>query len=151
MIRAAAAGLCVLAPLLGLHSLSCGGDECAPADFGGGQACGEDEGSIQSCTFNECIEGPFCDERYLIRETYCPLVAPTCRQSGPGQVVCLGENIGSCVQEGFVRCDDVATSITCIPDETGQLFLSRGACAVGERCYDPAPGNSSSGGCGPQF
>jgi hypothetical protein len=150
MIRRAAAGLCLIAPLLGLHSLSCGGDECAPTDFGGGQACGEDEGSIQSCYFNECIEGPFCDERYLIRESYCSSVAPTCRQSAPGTVVCLGENIGACGTAGFVRCDDVATIITCTPDETGQLFLSRGACAVGARCQGSELG-SGSGSCVPAF
>lgn len=151
MTRFAAAGLMVLASLLGLRSLGCGGDECAPGDFGGGQACGEDEGSVRSCDFNECIEGPFCDERFVIRETYCPLVAPTCRQSAPGVVVCLGENIGSCAQEGFVRCDDAVTIIRCTPDERGQLFLSRGACDVGERCNGPEPPSTTSGSCVPQF
>jgi hypothetical protein len=148
MIRAAAAGLCVLASLIGLRSLGCGGDECAPTDFGGGQMCGEDDGSILACQFTECIEGPFCNERYVIREDSCPLVAPTCRQSAPGQVVCLGENIGPCTQEGFVRCDDAVTIVTCMLDERGQLFLSRGACDVGQRCSDPGP-PPASGSCLP--
>jgi hypothetical protein len=129
--------------LLGLQSMGCG-DECSPGDFGGGNECGPDEDSFQSCSFSECIEGPVCNERYTIRTGYCPSFAPICKSSGPGEIVCLGENVGSCTAPGFVRCDDVTTVVLCAPDEAGQLFLSRGACAVGARCHP-------SQGCDPAF
>lgn len=111
-------------------------DECSPTDFGGGQQCGDEPGLYQSCRFNECLEGPFCVERWVIDDQYCASTAHNCVQLGPGETTCVGEIIGTCSTQGFVRCEDAFTMIYCGDDGFGALVLQRGVCAAGARCYD---------------
>ena len=127
-------------------------DECAPSDFGGGRQCGDEPGLYQSCDFNDCWEGPFCVQRWVISDVYCPSSAHECVQVAPGEIACVGEIIGACSTPGFVRCEDSLTMVSCREDGFGTLTLQRGPCAVGARCYDEAEDSPEAyPGCHPDF
>lgn len=136
---------------LSLSGAGCG-DECAPTDFGGGQACAEDGRFILSCQFIDCFEPP-CGADWVISETPCPPFLPRCMEVAPGDVTCVGEIIGTCSSPGVESCEDVFTQITCADDGTGALRLMRGPCGPGVQCVSPAPGSAGGGavGCQPSL
>jgi hypothetical protein len=128
----------------------CGEDECTPADFRGGFACGPEAGQFQSCQLDDC--GGTCSMHWTIDVQYCTATAPNCVQLDRGQVICLGDVLGPCLTPGFVHCEDLMTQISCVSDGRDGLVLTRGTCAVGARCNDPgAPSSPGTVGCDPQF
>lgn len=127
---------------------ACGGsDECIEEGFG--TQCGS-EGSYVKCGQTSCEDsyGLPCTEHTVLDEFACPAERPVCRDKvdvGVPDIVCLGANVGSCDEVGFVRCEDPHTVVECIRDELGVPFLSRGTCDAGYTCYEPFPFHA--GGC----
>ena len=140
----------VVAAAAGVVMAGCGEDQCTPADFRGGYACGPEAGQYQSCQLVDCNGS--CSSHWTIDVRYCPTAASNCKQLAHGQVVCLGDVLGTCLQPGFLRCEDVMTELACVSDGDGGLVLTRGACAAGARCYDPsAPSPGNVVGCDPDY
>jgi hypothetical protein len=127
---------------------ACGGsDECIKDGFG--RQCGSD-GTYLKCGRTSCEDsyGFPCSEHTVIDELSCPAHSPVCRDKVDGSepdVMCVGDNIGSCEDVGFVRCEDQHTVVACLRDELGVPFLSRGTCEDGDTCYEPFPLHA--GGC----
>ena len=135
----------LVAPLAG-GAAGCG-DECTPLDFAGGYQCSAEPGVYLSCRL---VDGLFGGYHWSVREDACPTSAPTCVESEPGIVACIGEIVGTCSARGFVACADPFTELFCRDDGYGGLALQRGPCAPGARCRD-ADAPSGPRGCDPAY
>lgn len=125
-----------------------GDDECDASTFG--VQCADNNTAFLRCGHTSCEDsyGLPCDEYTKIEKLNCPAARPTCKKRlnvAGNDIVCVGENVGTCDQLGFVRCDDSGIVVYCIVDENGQLFLSRGSCGQTQKCY--APFKFHAGGC----
>ena|SRR5690349_24743736 len=114
---------------------ACHPDVCDPTTFG--TQC--DLGSTYlSCGHDESTCSDACwGERNHILEHECPTWAPTCADrdtTGDPAIVCLGELLGSCTTEGFVRCDSDNLMVRCILGPDNTLVLSRGPCGATLHC-----------------
>jgi len=129
-------GLCASVAAASLLILSASGckESCDPAEFEGTARCHDDGRTVQMCLWQHdgSLIGGEVD--WHLESIPCPSYAPHCVERRVGGVTCKGEVIGVCDEPGFVRCDDIATMISCQLDENGRTYLSRGVCAPGTRC-----------------
>jgi len=109
---------------------ACAEPECTPEEYG--LQCADEPGKFTLCGYvikDSCTL--YCNEPPQIMTRKCGLATTTCEDAdGPGgnDAVCLGEVLGTCSTEGFVRCEG-SLVVECVPDSTGALVLSRGDCA----------------------
>jgi hypothetical protein len=123
------------------------GDAC-DAEAHGRQCAGDER--YTTCGHRSCEDsyGIPCEEHTILGEHTCPSQRPRCVDvvtADPPDVVCLGEVLESCEQQGFVDCEDDRTEISCVPDEHGALVLTRGTCDGSAACQFPFEFHA--GGC----
>jgi hypothetical protein len=91
------------------------------------------------------------DSGYDVVRIECPSWQPMCSSrvdTEEPDVVCVGERLGPCEEEGFIRCENLEEVVLCVPSENGSLVESRGECGEGLACLPPGVGETDwEGGC----